>query len=115
MWQMHPVSARCSCARCVSLVASWDVQSFQKEERMEQGKKAVPTSAYEKAPDLKEYSYFIWSPESHLAPKIVFDSKDKAIRVAYGMANRNPESRFCVCKIEGVAKTTKVSFDDYGK
>lgn len=82
---------------------------------MFKGVKAVPLNKYDEKPDLKVHKYFIWSPESHLPSQVVFDSKADAIKVAYGMASRNPESRFCVCEVVGVAKVQKVAFEDFGE
>lgn len=111
----HGVAPWCDCKRCVGMWSLRDHYQLSVEERMLKGKTAVPTSQYEAPPDLKEYKYFIWSPESHLPPKVVFDSKPAAIKVAYSMASKYPDSRFCVCQIEGVARATKVSFEDFGK
>jgi hypothetical protein len=114
MYTGHGVSNRCDCKRCIGQCGLIDNMGLTPEERMSKGVKAVPLSKFEEKPDLKVFKYFIWSPESHLPSQVVFDSKADAIKVAYGMASRNPESRFCVCEVTGIAKVQKVSFEDFG-
>jgi hypothetical protein len=56
--------------------------------------------------------YLLWSPEAYQAPKLTFESRPEAIRVAHIMANKNPAQTFYVCKIVGVAATRKVEYTD---
>ncbi len=57
--------------------------------------------------------YIVWNPKSNLPPKVTYNSRPEAIRVATAMAHRFPNESFAVCKIVGVAETTKVAFNSF--
>lgn len=62
--------------------------------------------------DLKD-KYVIWSPGSSYPPKVVYDDRPTAIKVAHQMASRNPSQQFAVCKIVGSAKTATVKYESF--
>ena len=57
--------------------------------------------------------YIIWCPESSYAVRFHYDDKPTAIKAAYAMAGKNPSQRFLVCKVEGLCKTTTVTYEDF--
>ena len=57
--------------------------------------------------------YIVWAPKATMPPKYVYGSRPDAIKVAYQMAAKNPQMRFAVCKIVGVAETTSVKFESF--
>ncbi len=64
--------------------------------------------------DLGE-KYIIWGPASGLPPKMVFDTRQEAIKVAYKMAKQHIGERFAVCKIVGEAQAVNVEYKDFDK
>lgn len=55
--------------------------------------------------------YVVWAPGSSLPVTKVYDDRPTAIKVATLMANKDPQSQFCVCKIVGSAKTARVEYN----
>lgn len=62
--------------------------------------------------ELKD-SWIIWCPESTLPPRVKFDTEEAAAKVAQHMAQKNPGSRFCVCKVAGVAQLVTVKYTSF--
>ena len=56
--------------------------------------------------------YIVWSPTSSQPPKMVYDDRPTAIKVAYSMTTKFPHQVFTVCKVVGVAATSKVEYKD---
>lgn len=56
--------------------------------------------------------YIVWGPEATQPPRMVYDTKQLAIKCAYAMASKHPGQKFCVAKLEGVAETTSVAYKE---
>ena len=52
--------------------------------------------------------FIIWNPASHLPPRVVFDSRKEAERVAGEMAERYYPAEFIVCELRFVARWSKI-------
>jgi hypothetical protein len=67
-----------------------------------------------------EGKYFIVRPGAVYVTPVyagatVYPDRPTAIKAAYALAAQYPDKQFCVCKVVGVAKTSKppVSYTDY--
>lgn len=102
----HKWSQSCICGRCKSLTEV--TRLFQEtvvEERMEGDYVKEDT-------DLKN-KFIVWNPESNKPPRVVYGTKGNAVKVAMSMATRNPGERFAICKVVGVGRSVKTTYESY--